>query len=502
MSRTINSILIANRGEIAVRIVRACREMGIRPVVVFSDADRTAPHVLLSSEAHHIGPAPSTQSYLDQDKIIETAKISQVDAIHPGYGFLSENASFARRVTDSGFIFIGPPASSIEAMGDKTAARKIMEKAGVPIVPGTVEPLASISDAHQIAADIGYPILLKAAGGGGGKGMRVVEHDNDLQSAFKAAQNEARSAFGDDRIYIEKYILSPKHIEIQVLGDDHGNYIHLGERECSIQRRHQKIIEEAPSLAIDKRTREDMGSAAVKAAKACNYVNAGTIEFLFDENKDFYFLEMNTRVQVEHPVTELITGIDIVKEQIAIASGKPLSVKQDDIRVNGHAIECRIYAEDPLNNFLPSIGTVKRLQAPSGPGIREDRGIQQGNEITVHYDPMVSKLLAWGRTRDEALRRMDRALNEYLIQGVITNIPACINVIRHPAFIDGTYTTHFMSSVFNPDELRKPTDNELIAVAIAAATMLHQQKNRPILKSTSPNSQSKWKYQDRINDDR
>lgn len=502
MNRTLNSILIANRGEIAVRIVRACREMGIRPVVVFSDADRTAPHVLMSAEAYNIGPAPSVSSYLDQDKLIETARKSRVDAIHPGYGFLSENATFARRVSESGFIFIGPPAASIEAMGDKTAARKIMQKAGVPIVPGTVEPLTSISDAHRLAADIGYPVLLKAAGGGGGKGMRVVDHDRDLQSAFKAAQSEARSAFGDDRVYIEKYLRSPKHIEIQVFGDTHGNYVHLGERECSIQRRHQKIIEEAPSLAIDQKIRNAMGTAAVKAAKACDYVNAGTIEFLLDENKNFYFLEMNTRVQVEHPVTELITGIDIVKEQISIASGHPLSVTQKDVHVNGHAIECRIYAEDPLNNFLPSVGTVKRLHPPSGPGIREDRGIGQGNEITVHYDPMVSKLLAWGRTRDEALRRMDRALNEYLIQGVITNIPACIHIIRHPTFIDGTYTTNYMNDIFDPEELRQPADKEQTAVAIAAAAMLHRQKKRPSIKSTNPESLSKWKYQDRGNNDR
>ncbi len=497
MKQTIKSILIANRGEIAVRIIRACRELKIRAVAVFSDSDRSSPHVLLSDEAYHIGPSPSSQSYLNRDKLIEIAKKSGVDAIHPGYGFLSENASFARRVSDEGFIFIGPTAASIEAMGDKTAARKLMEKAGIPIVPGTVKPLTSLSDAHQIANKIGYPILLKAAGGGGGKGMRIVGEKNDLQGAFKSAQNEARSAFGDDRIYIEKYIRSPKHIEIQVLADVHGNFVHLGERECSIQRRHQKIIEEAPSLAIDRKIRTEMGNAAIQAAKACNYVNAGTIEFLLDEKKNFYFLEMNTRVQVEHPVTEMITGIDIVKEQIAIASGKPLSFRQEDVIVNGHAIECRVYAEDPLNNFLPSIGTVKRLQAPSGPGIREDRGIQQGNEITVHYDPMVSKLVAWGKTRNEALRRMDRALNEYLIQGVITNIPACIHIIRHPSFIDGSYTTHFMSAEYNPEELRKPNDDEMIAVAVAAATMVHRHKKQPVFARTNPETKSQWKFQER-----
>lgn len=500
MNKNITSVLIANRGEIAVRIIRACRELGIRPVAVYSDADRSSPHVLLSDEAYHIGLSPSSKSYLDQQKIVDLALKVGVDAIHPGYGFLSENAAFARRVAESGLIFIGPPATSIETMGNKTTARKIMEKAGVPIVPGTVEPLKSVSDAEQKARTIGYPVLLKAAGGGGGKGMRVVEEEKDLPGAFKGAQNEARSAFDDDRVYIEKFIRSPKHIEIQVLADEHGNYIHLGERECSIQRRHQKIIEEAPSLAIDGRIRHEMGEAAIKAAKACGYVNAGTIEFLLDEKKNFYFLEMNTRVQVEHPVTELITGIDIVKEQIRIASGRPLSFKQEDVRVNGHAIECRIYAEDPLNNFLPSIGKVTRLQAPSGPGIREDRGIQQGNEISVFYDPMVSKLLAWGRTRDEALHRMDRALNEYLVQGIITNIPACIHIIRHPLFVDGTYTTGFMAHNFNPEELRKPVEDELIAVAISVATLQHRQKNQPILSPTQPTSQSRWKYQERKND--
>ncbi len=500
MKHTIKSILIANRGEIAVRIIRACRELKIRTIAVFSDSDRTSPHVLLSDEAYHIGPSPSSHSYLNQDMIIAIAKKADVDAIHPGYGFLSENATFAQRVSNEGFIFIGPSAASIEAMGDKTAARKLMKEAGVPIVPGTIKPLTSLSDAHQVATNIGYPVLLKAAGGGGGKGMRIVEEDKDLQGSFKAAQNEARSAFGDDRVYIEKYIRAPKHIEIQIMADEHGNCAHLGERECSIQRRHQKIIEEAPSLAIDRRIRDEMGNAAIKAAKACNYVNAGTIEFLLDEKKNFYFLEMNTRVQVEHPVTELITGVDIVKEQIAIASGKPLSFKQKDIVANGHAIECRIYAEDPLNNFLPSIGTVKRLQAPSGPGIREDRGIQQGNEITVHYDPMVSKLIAWGRTRNEALGRMDRALNEYLIQGIITNIPACIHVIRHPRFIDGSYTTHFMSDDYNPEELRKSYDDELIAVAIAAAAMVHRQKKQPVLPLVKQNKISQWKYQYRMID--
>jgi acetyl-CoA carboxylase, biotin carboxylase subunit len=500
VNRTISSILIANRGEIAVRIIRACRELGIRPIAVYSDADRSSPHVLLSDEAYHIGPSPSSQSYLDQQKLIDIALKIGVDAIHPGYGFLSENAGFAGRVTEHGLIFIGPPAASIEKMGSKTTARKIMEKAGVPIVPGSVESLINAAEIKREAQAIGYPVLLKAAGGGGGKGMRVVEDEIELPGAFKAAQNEARSAFNDDRVYIEKFIRSPKHIEIQILGDEYGNYVHLGERECSIQRRHQKIIEEAPSIAIDEKIRNKMGEAAIKAAKACDYVNAGTIEFLLDEENNFYFLEMNTRIQVEHPVTELITGVDIVKEQIRIASGRPLSFHQDDVRVNGHAIECRIYAEDPLNNFLPSIGKIKRLQSPSGPGIREDRGIQQGNEITVFYDPMVSKLLAWGRTREEALQRMDRALNEYLVQGIITNIPACIHIIRHPLFLNGTYTTGFMTQDFNPEDLRKPVEDELLAVAISAATLQHRKKSQTILSLKQPDSRSRWKYQERKND--
>jgi acetyl-CoA carboxylase, biotin carboxylase subunit len=500
MIRSIKSILIANRGEIALRIIRACRELGILPIAVFSDADRFSPHVLHSDHAYHIGPSPSAESYLRQDKIIEIARKSGVEAIHPGYGFLSENADFAQRVVDEGFIFIGPSASSIKAMGDKTAARDIMKKAGVPIVPGTVKPLMSIPEAYRISEEIGYPILLKAAGGGGGKGMRVVGKEIELQPAFKSAQNEARSAFGDDRIYIEKYISSPKHIEIQIFGDSHGNYVHLGERECSIQRRHQKIIEEAPSPAIDESIRTAMGNAAIRAARACSYVNAGTIEFLLDENRNFYFLEMNTRVQVEHPVTELITGIDIVKEQISVSSGEMLSFKQDHIRAHGHAVECRIYAEDPLNNFLPSVGKVQRLQSPSGPGIREDRGIQQGNEITVHYDPMISKLLAWGRSRDEALQRMDRALHEYLIQGVVTNIPACIHIIRHPSFKAGLYTTDFMNSEFDPNALHTPADNEHIAVAIAAAITLHEQKKKTRVLPIETNSKSRWKFQERTHD--
>jgi acetyl-CoA carboxylase, biotin carboxylase subunit len=497
MGKQIQSILIANRGEIAVRILRACRELGIRSVSVYSDVDRTSPHVLLADESYHIGPPPSTQSYLNYDTIISVAEKAGVDAIHPGYGFLSENPAFARAIERAGIIFIGPPAAAIEAMGDKTAARTLMEKAGVPIVPGTVTPLTSGEEADRVAEGIGFPVILKAAGGGGGKGMRIVENPADLQKSFKAARNEARSAFGDDRIYLEKYLRDPKHIEIQIFADDHGSFIHLGERECSIQRRHQKIIEESPSSAITDTIRRKMGQAAVNAAKICGYRGAGTVEFLLDADKNFYFLEMNTRVQVEHPVTELVTGVDIVKEQIMIASGEPLSIGQEEVFLRGHAIECRIYAEDPLNNFLPSVGTVRRLQAPSGPGIREDRGIEEGNEVTTYYDPLLSKLLAWGRTRHEALARMERALGEYVLQGIVTNIPACIQIIRHPIFIDGSYTTHFMAEHYATESVRAVGEGEQIAIAAALAHLLESKKKKVFVTQTPAGSGNTWKNQNR-----
>jgi acetyl-CoA carboxylase, biotin carboxylase subunit len=490
---TISSVLIANRGEIAVRIIRCCKELGIETVAVYSDADRLSPHVLLADKAYHIGPPPATDSYLNIEAIIEAAKRTRVDAVHPGYGFLAENSMFAERVSAEGFIFIGPRAESIAMMGDKITARTLMEKAGVPIVPGTITPLQSVEEALTVAQAVGFPVLLKATGGGGGKGMRIVDNTDQLPSAYKSARSEAKNAFGNDSVYIEKYIMDPRHIEIQVFADSYGAVVHLNERECSIQRRHQKIIEEAPSVFLTDELREHMGDAAIRAARSCGYVNAGTIEFLVDANGDFYFLEMNTRVQVEHPVTELITGIDIVKEQISIAEGNPLSFSQEDIRIRGHAIECRVYAEDPLNNFLPSIGTIRNIQSALGPGIREDRGVQAGNLITVYYDPLIAKVIAYGRTRQEAISKMDRALSEYSIQGVITNIPACLAVLRHPLFKDGLYNTHFMQDNFSVGIIETPDENEMLATAVAASFSVHEQMRKSESPGTQPGIGSGWK---------
>lgn len=468
--RTMKKVLIANRGEIAVRIIRSCRERGIQTVAVFSEADRMMPHVLLADEAYLIGPSPSTESYLRSEVLIDVAKKSDADAIHPGYGFLSEKAHFSRLVTASGIIFIGPPAEAITMMGDKTEARKLMMEAGVPVIPGTRDPINDPSEAAAFAADHGYPVLIKAAAGGGGKGMRVVNEEDELPSLFRAAKSEARSSFGDDRIFIEKYLAEPRHVEFQILADAHGSVVHLGERECSIQRRHQKIIEESPSVIVDERMRNQMGEAAVMAARACGYVNAGTVEFLVDRDRKFYFLEMNTRLQVEHPVTELRTGIDLVAEQIRIAQNEALGYSQADIRMSGHAIECRIYAEDPANKYLPSTGKLLHLKASQGPGIRDDRGVEAGNDISVYYDPMISKLVTWGATRDEARRRMVRALREYEILGVATNIPLNLSIIRHPDFIAGTFDTHFLAQ--HPDilEAERPDALEQIGAVAAALT--------------------------------
>src|SRR6267143_907821 len=410
----IRKILIANRGEIAVRIIRACRDLNISPVAVYSEADAAAVHVSLCDEAVCIGPAPSIQSYLDIAKIIGAAKRTNADAIHPGYGFLAENADFAAAVAAAGVRFIGPGVEAMRVMGSKTSARSAAVAAGVPIVPGTVAPLNSLAEAEATAKQLGYPVMLKASAGGGGKGMRLVAFGGELRSAFDNAKSEAASAFGDSAVYLEKAIERPRHIEIQIIADKHGNVVHLGERECSIQRRHQKVIEECPSPIHDAELRERMGAAAVKLARAVDYVGAGTVEFLVaDATREFYFLEMNTRLQVEHPVTELVTGIDLVREQIHVAAGGELSFKQEDVRLQGHAIECRIYAEDPQNNFFPSPGTISPLQEPSGPGIRIDSGVRLHSEVSIHYDPMIAKLAVWGRTRKEAVDRLRRALDEY-----------------------------------------------------------------------------------------
>lgn len=495
MKKQIKKLLIANRGEIAVRILRSAKEMGILTVAVYSEVDRLMPHVRLADEAYLLGKATATETYLQKEKIIDVALKSKSDAIHPGYGFLSENAEFSEMVQKAGLIFVGPPASAIRKMGDKTAARSLVSSAGVPIVPGTDGPILEISEASAFAEKFGFPILLKAAGGGGGKGMRIVNGHDELASAFRSAQSEAQSAFGDNRVYVEKYLENPRHIEFQILADQYGNAIHLGERECSIQRRHQKIIEESPSVIITSEMRKKMGESAVKAALSSGYVNAGTIEFLVDKHRNYYFLEMNTRLQVEHPVTEMITGIDLVKEQLRISMGQPLSFMQDEIRFRGHAIECRIYAEDSENNFLPSIGKITKLRSPQGFGVREDRGVDEGNEISVYYDPMISKLITWADTRNEAINKMTRALNEYNLAGVKTNIQACSWIINHPKFIEGNFDTHFIKEYFTPEVLRNENKQILEALAVAAAVIQKFDKveYQQITDTERKGSTSNWK---------
>ncbi len=465
-------ILIANRGEIACRVIRACREMKIKTVAVYSEADKNALHVRYADEAYFIGAPPSAESYLRSEKIIETAKKSGAEAIHPGYGFLSENSEFVREVTNQDIIFIGPSPEAMEAMGGKISARKIAIAAKVPVVPGTTEPLKSFEEAREIAATFGYPVMLKASAGGGGKGMRLVENESDLKNALEAAQSEATASFGDDAVYVEKAIVRPRHIEIQIFSDKHGNHVHLGERECSIQRRHQKVIEECPSPINSAELRQKMGECAVMVAKAVDYVGAGTVEFLVsDLDKSFYFLEMNTRLQVEHPVTELVTGIDLVREQINVAFGEKLSFTQDEIQMNGHAIECRVYAEDPENNFLPSPGKITRLRLPQGNGVRDDGGIYEGSEISIFYDPMISKFCVFGRNRAEAIDRMRRALQEYEVGGIKTTLPFFREVVEDAEFIAGKLDTGFISR-FN--ERKKPletneTERDMALIASALA---------------------------------
>lgn len=438
-------ILIANRGEIAVRIMRACREMGITSAAIYSDADKKSLHTRYADESYYIGESTSSQSYLNKSKIIDLAKKINADAIHPGYGFFSENKDFIKLCEDEKINFIGPSSVSVSMMGSKTAARELMKNSGVPIVPGTTEPISNIEEGISAAGLIGYPVLLKASAGGGGKGMRKISSADEFKEAFEATKREAMKAFGDDSIYIEKFIENPKHIEVQVIADKHGNYAHLFERECSIQRRHQKIIEESPSSFVDDAARERITSAAVNAAKSCGYYNAGTVEFLMDPDKNFYFLEMNTRLQVEHPVTEMITGIDLVKEQINIAAGGKLSFKIEDIKIHGHAIESRIYAEDPSENFLPSVGEIYQYIPPQGPGIRVDDGFGTGSEISVYYDPLIAKLICWSSNRDSAIARMKRALGEYRIAGVINNIEFLKKIFEHEDFKAGKFDINFLS---------------------------------------------------------
>jgi len=464
-------VLIANRGEIALRVIRACNELGVKTVAVYSEADVRAPHVREADEAVLIGPPPSTESYLRGDRIIEAARATGADAIHPGYGFLSEREWFARAVRDAGIVWIGPPAEAIAAMGSKTAARTLAVANSVPVVPGTTEPLADASAAAKVAQRFGYPVLLKAAAGGGGKGMRVVSDPKDLENAFGAAQREAKAAFGDDAIYLEKFIAKPRHVEIQVLADAHGNVLSLGERECSVQRRHQKMIEESPSVAVDPDLRRRMGETAVRAASAAGYVNAGTCEFLLDQSGEFYFLEMNTRLQVEHPVTELVTGIDLVQWQLRIASGEKLPFTQAEIVPRGWAMECRITSEDASNNFLPSTGHIDHLHLPSGPGVRWDGGIEEGSDVGLYYDPMLAKLIVWGGDREQAVTRMRRSLVDLIIQGVETSRDFHIRLMDDEAFRRGAIDIQWLERNLASILDRKPPADAVRVAAIAAAML-------------------------------
>lgn len=490
----IRKILVANRGEIALRVMRSARELGIRTVAVYSDADRHALHVRFADEAIRIGPPPSSESYLKMDVIISAALTAQADAIHPGYGFLSENEVFARKVATAGLIFIGPSADSIELMGSKLAAKAAVAKFNVPLVPGTSEPISDVPAAKKLAKEIGYPILIKASAGGGGKGMRIVDREETFDEQMERAVSEAKSAFGDGSVFIEKYVGRPRHIEFQIFGDQHGNVVHLFERECSIQRRHQKVVEEAPSSVLSPELRKKMGEAAVNAAKAANYFNAGTIEFILDENLNFYFLEMNTRLQVEHPVTEQITGIDLVKLQIRIAEGEKLPFRQEDLRINGHAIEVRVYAEDPANNFLPDIGTLVTYKRPQGNGVRVDDGFEQGMTIPFYYDPMIAKMICHAQSREQAIEKMIRAIDEYEITGLETTLGFCRFVMKHSAFRSGNFDTKFVEQYFTPAVLNDKAESEsleLIAAALSAEA-LRKSTEHPTLNTPSTVT-GKWR---------
>jgi acetyl-CoA carboxylase biotin carboxylase subunit len=489
--KNFDKLLVANRGEIAMRIIRACRELGISTVAVYSDVDRNALHVRYADEAYYIGPPPARESYLVTEKLIEVAQRSGAGAIHPGYGFLAERAEFAQACFDAGIVFVGPSATSIRVMGDKLEARQTVIAAGVPVVPGT-EPGLDDEQLLEAAPDLGYPILVKAAAGGGGKGMRPVHEFSQMADALVAARREAEAAFGDGTIYLEKMISESRHIEIQVLADTHGNYIHLGERECSLQRRHQKVIEEAPSFVVDEDLRHRMGEVAIAAARSVDYFNAGTIEFLVDKNKNFYFLEMNTRVQVEHPVTELITGVDIVQEQLRIARGRKLRFSQEDVRLRGWAIECRINAEDPYNDYLPSTGMITTIRLPTGPGVRIDSGVYPGYEVTPFYDPLISKLICFGETRGEAVLRMRRALEEYRIMGVKTNIPFHQHMMDSHRFLSGQFDTKFVEDRFSMSE-REASDN--LEAAILATLVAHRQGQQASqIVAPGDRDTSNWKW--------
>ncbi|MGB7843464.1 MAG: acetyl-CoA carboxylase biotin carboxylase subunit [Salinimicrobium sp.] len=461
-------ILVANRGEIALRVMKTAQKMGIKTVAVYSTADRNSPHVKFADEAVLLGEAPSNESYLKGDKIIEVAKQLNVDGIHPGYGFLSENADFAENVEKNGITWIGPGSKAIRIMGSKLAAKDAVKNYDIPMVPGIDEAITDPEKAKEIAKEIGFPILIKASAGGGGKGMRIVEQEKNLEDQMKRAISEAESAFGDGSVFIEKYVGSPRHIEIQVLCDKHGNFLHLFERECSIQRRHQKVVEEAPSVVLDDVLREKMGEAAVKVAKSCDYVGAGTVEFLMDENKNYYFLEMNTRLQVEHPVTELITGIDLVEQQIKIARGEEISFSQEELHIHGHALELRVYAEDPMKDFMPSVGKLEKYRGPKGENIRLDDGFEEGMEVPIYYDPMLAKLVTWGKTREEAIQLMINAIDNYEVEGVSTTLPFGKFVFEHEAFRSGNFNTHFVKKYYSPEKLQEQTKEEAELAALVA----------------------------------
>lgn len=487
-------ILVANRGEIAIRVMRSAREMGIKTVAVFSEADRHALHVRYADEAICIGPAPSSKSYLVIDSILKAAKATGADAIHPGYGFLSENADFADKVKAAGLIFIGPSGDAMRMMGSKLAAKATAEKLKVPLVPGTSSAIENVHEAKKIAVEIGFPVLIKASAGGGGKGMRIVRSEAEFEEQMKLAVSEAKSSFGDGAVFIERYVASPRHIEIQVLGDNHGNVVHLFERECSIQRRHQKVVEEAPSSVLTPEIRGLMGDCAVRIAKACKYSGAGTVEFLVDEKLNFYFLEMNTRLQVEHPVTEYITGLDLVKEQIKIARGEKLSFRQEELKIQGHAMEIRVYAEDPANNFLPDIGRLETYRIPQGPGVRVDDAFEEGMDIPIYYDPMIAKLITYGANREEAIGRMIRAIDDYTISGVATTLGFCRFVMTHKAFTSGNFDTHFVEKYFTPAVMNSEDDEEtkvagMLAIKILQGTSLSKTAST----QTSSVNFSSWK---------
>jgi len=485
-------ILVANRGEIALRVMKSAKEMGIKTVAIFSEADRDSPHVIYADEAVCIGPPPSNQSYLLGDKIIEICKNLNVDGVHPGYGFLSENAEFARKLRDAQITLIGPSPEAMDIMGDKISSKLAVKKYGTPLVPGIEDAISDISVAKKIAAEIGYPIIIKASAGGGGKGMRIVQNEHEFEEQMERAMSEARNAFGNDACFLEKYVTNPRHIEVQVLGDHHGNYVYVFERECSIQRRHQKVVEEAPSCILTPDIREKIGEAAINAARSCNYTNAGTVEFIVDDKLNFYFLEMNTRLQVEHPVSEMISGLDLVKEQIKIARGEKLGFTQSDLKINGHALELRVYAEDPQNNFLPDIGKLEIYQKPEGLGIRVDDGYREGMNIPIYYDPMIAKLVVHGTDRLDAIHKMKRAIADYKIRGVKTTLDFGLFVLNHPNFIRGNFDTGFVDKFYKPEYLNSALEPEHVEVLEKFVAYIQSRSETDRLRVPTPKA-SNWK---------